>query len=136
MSNIVKGDPPTKRNEDEKSDKKSLNSENPPKRNKKKSKTKIKKSEPISESKSEPNSEPKSKSKSDFIPIDSENKILIGPSSSKQLSKIEKESTGSKKSSKTVSTETSGYGIIWERVSTYTLITYIIWAICMVNENC
>ena len=128
MSNIVKGDPLIKRNGDEKSEKKSLNSENPPKRNKKKSK-KIKKSEPISESKSEPNSGPKS----EFILIDSENKILIGPSSSKQLSKIEIESTGSKKSSKTVSTETSGYGIIWERDST--LITYIIWAICMVNEN-
>ena len=117
MSNIVKGDPLIKRNGDEKSEKKSLNSENPPKRNKKKSKTKNKKSEP--------NSEPKSKPKSEFIPIDSENRILIGPSSSKQLSKIEIESTsGSKKSSKTVSTETSGYGIIWERVSTYTLITY------------
>ena len=128
MSNIVKGDPPIERNEDEKSEKKSLNSENHPKRNKKKSKTKIKKSEPISESKSEPNSE--------FTPIDSENKILIGPSSSKQLSKKEKKSTGSKKSSKTVSTETSGYGIIWERVSTYTLITYIIWDICTVNKNC
>ena len=127
MSNIVKGDPLIKRNGDEKSEKKSLNSENPPKRNKKKSKTKTKKSEP--------NSELKSKPKSEFIPIDSENRILIGPSSSKQLSKIEIESTGSKKSSKTVSTETSGYGIIWERVSTYTLITYIIWAICMVNEN-
>ena len=102
MSNIVKGDPLIKRNGDEKSEKKSLNSENPPKRNKKKSKTKIKKSEPNSE----------------FIPIDSENRILIGPSSSKQLSDIEIESTGSKsgskKSSKTVSTETSGYGIIWE----------------------
>ena len=110
MSNIVKGDPLIKRNGDEKSEKKTLNSENPPKRNRKKSKTKNKKSEP--------NSEPKSKQKSEFIPIDSENRILIGPSSSKQLSDIEIESTGSKsgskKSSKTVSTETSGYGIIWE----------------------
>ena len=96
MSSIVKGDPLIKRNETEKSsksDKKSKKSDNLPKRNQKKSKNK---------QKSE-NSEPQ-------IPqLDSEN----GPSSSKEIEITTLAPSGSKKISKTVDKESSGYGIIW-----------------------
>jgi len=96
MSNIVEGDPLIKRNETEKSsksDKKSKNSDNLPKRNQKKSKNKQKTENP----------------KPQILQLDSEN----GPSSSKEIEITTLAPSGSKKISKTVDKESSGYGIIW-----------------------
>ena len=103
MSNIVEGDPLIKRNETEKSsksDKKSKKSDNLPKRNQKKSKNKQKTENP----------EPQ------ILQLDSENgpsSSKHGPSSSKEIEITTLAPSGSKKISKTVNKESSGYGIIW-----------------------
>ena len=124
MSNIVEGDPLIKRNETKKSsksdEKKSKNSDNLPKRNHKKSKNKQKNKNP----------EPQ------ILQLDSENgpsSSKPGPSSSNEIEITTLAPSESKKISKTVDKESSGYGIIWGRAPTYTL---IIFPIFMVNENC